>query len=423
MKLLDDLYVSPTTLNAVENIKNRLLNEGYTELVFKDKQELKAGGKYFIIKNELAVVAFNIGSELNETSFNIVASHLDCPGLKLKPQPIVKTDGYVRLAVEQYGGAILYSWLDRPLSLAGRVMYQEENSIKSKVVNIDEDLLVIPSLAIHQNREVNKGVELKLSTDMLPVLGLKEDVDFKSYLTELTGINNIKDFDLYLYPRIKGTVWGKNKDLISSNHLDNLECAFTSLDAFVNATNNNHINVYAAFDNEEVGSNTAEGADSTILKDTLMMIAKSLDLDYLETLNNSFLVSADNAHAIHPAHPEKSDPGNHPYMNEGIVIKQSSSKSYTGDGLTASILESIFDSANVKHQRFNNNSDVRGGSTLGAIITSSVSILSADIGLATLAMHSSYETGGLNDVDEMVKGLTKFYSVKLKFKKGTYSFE
>ena len=422
MLILDDIYQSPTSLNAVVTIEKRLIENGFTKVETGLSMNIKKGGKYYTIKNGSSILAFTVGKRLSKPGFNVVASHLDCPTFKLKPEPVVKCDGYYRLNVEKYGGAILNTWYDRPLSLAGRVVSREKDRIVSQIINIDKDLLLIPNLAIHQNHDVNNGLKVSVQNDMLPVIGLKEEVDFKKILEKYSGIaaDKIISFDLYLYPRMKGLVWGDKDEFISSFHLDNLECAFTSLYGFLEGKHQDNINVYVSFDAEEVGSRTAEGAGSTFLFDTLSSIARSLDLDYLKMLNNTLLVSADNAHAIHPAYPNRSDQNNHPYMNEGIVVKYNAAKSYVSDGLSSGLFKAIMDKNKVRYQNFANNSDYMGGGTLGSISTSQVSVLSVDIGLPTLAMHSCFETGGKEDVEMMVKGLKSFYSTHIVEEDGDY---
>ncbi|MFI3284353.1 MAG: M18 family aminopeptidase [Erysipelotrichaceae bacterium] len=407
-EMLDFIYASPTSFQAIENIKKELIEAGFIE--FNEAQPLtfEKGKNYFVTRNQSSVLAFKVGSKLENVSFNMVASHSDCPTYKVKPNALIKGNGYVKLNTEGYGGMIRHSWLDRPLSLAGRVLVRHENEIKSIVVNIDKDLMVIPSVAIHQARD-DQGKQLNQQIDMLPLISMDEDFDLNTLLANEVGceVDEVINFDLYLYPRVKGFMFDS---LLSSYHLDNLECGFTSLKAFLQASHEDTVNVYACFDNEETGSRTRQGAASTFLIEMLRKVANDLSFDVNQALASSLMVSADNAHAIHPNHPERADQTNRPYLNKGIVVKYNANQSYTSDAMSCALFKECLKKSGTPIQYFTNRSDAVGGGTLGSISSSQVSVLSIDIGLAQFAMHSTLETAGQKDVDYMIEGLAAYYS-------------
>ncbi len=424
--LISFLDHSPSAFHSTNNLKEMLKENGYKELQETSTSSLKLGGKYFVTRNDTSIIAFNIGSELdlNDVSYNIVASHTDSPTFKVKPNCDLVNQNYLRLSVEAYGGMLCAPWLDRPLSIAGRIILKTPTGIETKLVNIDRDLLIIPNVAIHFNRQANSGFAYNLSVDTIPLVSLNTKTTFLDLLAKELKINkeDIIAHDLYLYNRVKGSILGFENELFSSSKIDNLECAYCSTQAFIEENPKHHINVVASFDNEEVGSLTRQGAASTFLKDTLEMISYSLGLTSLkhkEAIAKSFLVSSDNAHAIHPNHPELSDALNNPKMNQGIVIKFNAAQSYTTDGLSCAIFKEICSRANVPYQFFTNRADLRGGGTLGNISTSQVPLMSVDIGLAQLAMHSSYETAGTLDVTHMINALKEFYKTTLKTSSGT----
>ena len=410
--LLNYLNASPTAFQAVENAGKELEEAGYKRLDEGEIYHLEKGGKYYITRNGSSIIALNIGKNCENGPFKIVASHSDCPGFKLKPNSVIKDGKQVKLNTEVYGGALLNPWFDRPLGLAGRLIIKEDGVLKIKPFVLDENFCVIPSLAIHMNRDANNGYKLNPQVDTLPLVTANQDFDLKEYLQAKANVEKIANYDLYLYPRDKAFVWA-NGEYFSANHIDNLECAYTSLLAFKNNFDDEAINVLTIFDNEEVGSLTRQGANSDFLRLTLERTATALGLDYPSTIARSMLVSADNAHAVHPNHDEKADKTNRPYMNEGIVIKYNANQSYTSDALSSAIFVETLESAGVPYQYFTNRSDMRGGSTLGNISNAQVSIVSLDIGLAQLAMHSCIETAGTKDAESMVKGLSAFYKNKL----------
>lgn len=419
-EMMDFLSMSPTAFNAVDNIKNILIKEGYTLLSKHEDFNVEKGKKYFVICNNTSLIAFKVGKNINENyGFNIASSHSDSPCFKLKPNYESKTDIYNKINVEPYGGMICSTWLDRPLSIAGRVLYEDDGFVKTKIVNLDRDLLMIPNMCIHFNRDINSGHQYKMDSEMQAFISQNIDGATLSKLIskEVDGKKILRS-DLYLCNHQKPVIWGLNNEYISSPRLDDLECVFTSLKGFIDGENDSNVSVLAIFDNEEVGSSSRQGADSNFLKSTLKRINSSLGFskeNYYKALASSFMISADNAHAVHPNNPGITDPNNHVYMNKGIVIKFNASQTYTSDGITASILEQFLLKNNIPYQFFTNRSDIRGGSTLGNIANSHVSVFTVDIGLGQLAMHSSYETAGKEDVTHAYNLFKAFYSSKLAF--------
>ena len=412
---------SPSCFHAVHEMKKILLYEGYEELRECETWSLKKGGKYFTTRNGSSIVAFHIGNTLEDYHFQITSSHSDSPTFKVKEVAELQgKGGYIQLNTEGYGGMLCSTWLDRPLSLAGRVLVKEGNTIQSKLVSFDKDLVLIPNVAIHMNRDVNNGMKYNNQVDMLPLFSAGECVKDDYYqliADELhTEKENILGSDLYLYNRMEPTIWGAKEEFISSPKLDDLQCAYTSLKAMINGKNDKAVNVFVCFDNEEVGSGTKQGACSTFLYDTLQRINDNLSFakeDYYRAVAKSFMVSCDNAHAVHPNHPEKTDAENCTFMNKGIVIKYSANQKYTTDAISSAVFTDICNKAEVPVQHFANRSDAAGGSTLGNLSSQKVSMHTVDVGLAQLAMHSSYETGGIKDSYYMVKALETFYNTNL----------
>lgn len=410
-ELLNFIKKSPSPYHTVCTAKDMLLSAGYTEIFESENWNLSDGGKYFVIRNGTSLIAFRVRKNAN--GFMIVASHSDSPSFRLKMTPEL-SGAYVRLEVEKYGGMIYYSWLDRPLSLAGRVVVKNDCGIESRLVNIDRDFAVIPSLAIHMNRSVNDGYKFNPAVDLLPVVGSGQALG--SVMRELAkeaGVaeDDIISHDVFLYNREEGRVIGADGEYILSPRLDDLECVFGSLKAFLSSRECQSIPVFAVFDNEEVGSETKQGAASTFLVDVLSRIAGE---KYHMMLDSSFMVSADNAHAKHPNHPELSDADNAPVMNGGIVIKWNANQKYATDGISDALFRTVCDRVGAKTQRYYNRADMLGGSTLGSISNTKVSVPTVDIGLAQLAMHSASETAGSEDILYLVKALTEFYSVSIQ---------
>lgn len=429
-EMLDFIEKSPTCFHAVENLKSELAGSGFAELKEKEDWQLERGKGYFVTRNDSSIIAFSIPASANGNDadgsniaadikgFHIIASHSDSPCFKIKEAPeMIVEEQYVKLNTEKYGGMILSTWLDRALSVAGRIAVKEDGKIVTKLVNVEEDLLVIPNVAIHMNREMNKGVEYNPQVDMLPLYsGAGEEQGKGALLKKLAivaGVSaeDILAHDLFLYPREKGRILGADSSFVLSPRLDDLQCAYASVKALKESVPGQYINVCAVFDNEEVGSGTKQGADSTFLEDVFRRISESFEVkesEYLRWIADSFLISADNAHAVHPNHPEKADPTNRPYLNGGIVIKYHGSQKYTTDAVSAARMKDYCNRAEVPCQTYANRSDILGGSTLGNISTAHVSVSSVDIGLPQLAMHSAVETAGVKDTEYAVAAFKVF---------------
>ena len=415
--LFEFIKNSPSAYHAVNTVREMLEAEGYTELYESDRWKLAVDGKYYVIRNGTSLIAFRTVRDAR--GFMICASHSDAPTFRVKVTPEA-VGAYTRLEVEKYGGMIYYTWLDRPLSVAGRVILRTPDGVESRLVNLDTDLLTIPSLAIHLNRGVNDGAKFNPAKDLLPLYSSgAEKGDLVKSIAEQLGveIENILSHDLFLYNRDEGRRVGKDGEFILCPRLDDLGCVYTSTVAFLEARGAQSLPVLAIFDNEEVGSETKQGAASTFLRDTLLRISGS-DQSLAVALENSFMLSADNAHAKHPAYPEMSDPDNAPVLNSGVVIKYNASQRYTTDGLSDALFRTVCKRAGVKVQTYCNRADLPGGSTLGSISNTRVSVPTVDIGLPQLAMHSANETAGAHDVDSMISAITEFYSTTMA-KKGT----
>ena len=414
-QLLDFLDASPSCYHAVANVAAELERAGYVKLMESRKWELAAGGAYYVVRGDSSIIAFRIPAA-EPCGFMLAAAHSDSPTYKVREQAVsASAGGTVRLAVEPYGGMIARSWMDRPLSVAGRIVVRENGRLVTRLVNIDRDLCIIPSVAIHLNRSVNQGVELKANVDMLPLLGCGE-VDFRALLAEAADAaqEDILSTELFLYPRMKGVLLGAQNELVASGRLDDLQSVFGCMKGFLAAGESESIPVLAVFNNEEVGSGSLQGADSTLLTDVLERICDALGADYRAMVAGSFMVSADNAHAIHPAHPELSDPAERPVLNGGIVVKYNANQKYTTDGLSAAVFGEVCRAAGVPTQRYSNRADLPGGSTLGNISTAHLSIPSVDIGLPQLAMHSCYEVAGARDTGYLVSAMTEYFGRSLR---------
>ena len=415
-ELFDFIQQSPSCFHVIENVKKQLTEQGFEELCENKNWQIKEGGKYFVTRNLSSVIAFKVPTK-DFKSFHIVASHSDSPTFKIKDHPEQMVKGkYVQLNTERYGGMIYSTWFDRPLSIAGRALVKTETGVATKLLNIDRDLLVIPNLAVHMDRTVNDGMKYNPQVNLLPLYGDAASKDtFNKLVAEACGTaeENIISTDLFLYNRTAPTVWGAHNEYMSCAKLDDLECAFSSLKAFLKGENSQSISVCAIFDNEEVGSSTKQGANSTFMYDILHRINENLgrtEEQYHTAVASSFMLSADNAHALHPNHPAISDPTNPVYLNEGIVIKHNANQKYTTDAVSSAIFQKMCEEKNVPYQHFVNRSDVAGGSTLGNIANTHVSLNTVDIGMAQLAMHSSYETAGVLDLDDMIAGMEAFYN-------------
>ena len=421
-ELLTFIQKSPSCFHAVDTMKHMLLENGYTELRECEAWSLNKGGKYFTTRNGSSILAFQIGNTLEDYHFQVTSSHSDSPTFKVKEHAELKgKGGYLQLNTEGYGGMICSTWFDRPLSVAGRVIVKTDSGMETRLVKVERDLLMIPSLAIHMDRAVNEGRAINKQVDMLPVFAgsAKEPGEMKKLIAEEIGVEEEKIYgmDLFLYNRMEPSVWGRENEFLSCPQLDDLQCAFASLNGFLAGENAKNINVFACFDNEEVGSGTKQGAASTLLSDVLWRINKALgkdEEDFYRAVAGSFMLSCDNAHAVHPNYQQKTDVNNCNYMNEGIVIKSHAGQKYTSDAVSIAIFKAICEKAGVPVQFFANRSDAAGGSTLGNIAMAQVSMNTVDIGLPQLAMHSAYETSGVKDTGYLIEASKEFYSCHIK---------
>lgn len=419
--LMDFLNASPTAFHAVEALRQMLLAEGFTELPESARWSLAPGGSYFTTRNGSSILAFRVGTELSEPGFTLTASHSDSPCFKIKENAELRVrDRYVQLNTEGYGGMICSTWLDRPLGVAGRVLVRTKTEAgeryETRLLDFGRDLVLIPNVAIHMNRKVNEGFAFNKQIDMVPLFGTGklEKGAFRRMVAAELGVDE-KDLlgsDLFLYSRTAPTVWGAENEFVSAGRLDDLECAYGTLRGFLRGKNDRNIQVWCCFDNEEVGSSTKQGANSTLLEDVLRRIAGGLgfdDEDYRCMVARSFMLSCDNAHAVHPNHPEKTDATNCTFMNEGIVIKSHAGQRYTSDGVSVALFRGVCERAGVPVQYFANRSDEAGGGTLGNIAMAHVSMNTVDLGLPQLAMHSAYETAGVKDLAYLEAASAAFY--------------
>ena len=405
------LNASHSSYHAVAYIADLLEKNGYTALSETAQWDLVPGGKYYLTRSGTSVMAFRIPSDA-PTGFMLSASHSDRPCFKVKENAEL-SGTYTRLAVERYGGQLLFTWTDRPLSMAGRVLVETEQGLESRLIDIDRDLLMIPNVAIHMNRQVNDGYKWNPAVDMLPLLGSKDAKGKLDNLIAEAAGGKVLGHDLFLYIREQARVWGIDNEYISSAALDDLECAWCCTQGFLNAAQSSAIPVLCIFDNEEVGSSSRQGACSTLLMDTLEQICESRNLNLKRMLAQSFMVSADNGHALHPNHPELADPTNAPILGEGPVIKFNATLKYCTDGFSAALFRKICQKADVKVQTYCNRADIAGGSTLGNLSQQHVSIPTVDIGLPQLAMHSCFETGAVADAIALEEAMAAYYSSSL----------
>jgi aspartyl aminopeptidase len=423
--LCEFLDKSVVNFLAVDTIAKTLVENGYTRLDPRQRWDLVPGGRYFVTQNSSAIFAFIVAKSLNANSFKIISAHSDSPGFRVKPNCEMLTEGNVlKLNTEVYGGPILYTWFDRPLSIAGRVILKSDDILapKERVVRYDSPLMTIPHLAIHFNRAVNEGNRLSKQKDMLPVVGRFDNVAdakdwLKHFIAEKFDINfdDILDYDISLYDTTKAQVLGANQEFITSGRLDDLSMAHAAMSALLGADGEStSTRVMAIFDNEETGSGTKQGAASPILDYVLRRINQSLggdEQDYMAAVARSFMVSADNAHGLHPNYVEKQDPTNHPLLGSGPVIKINANCKYMSDAESAAIFASICERAGVPYQYFVNHSDVAGGSTLGNILTSQIPLRGVDMGAAIWAMHSARETASVADHEYITRAFTTFYNI------------
>ncbi len=426
-ELMNFIDKSPTSYHVVENISKVLTDAFFIKLNENEAWDLQKGKNYFVTRNDSSIIAFRY-TDNDFDSFNIVSSHSDSPCFKLKENfDIGKNENYKSINIEPYGSMIMSSWMDRPLSVAGRVQILTENGIETKTVNIDEDLLLIPNIAVHLSRDINDGFKYNPQVHMLPILGDGES-NLLKIITNNLGCDegDVVSHDLFLYVREKSKLIGDKEQYLSAPRIDNIQNAFLSVKALIDSNNIDSIDVMAVFDNEEVGSSTKQGAASTFMFDTfkrICEISKKTEEDFRIILANSFMISADNAHAAHPNFMEKFDVSNRNYPNKGPVIKFNANQRYTTDSVSASVFKMICKKENIPFQTFHNRSDMSGGSTLGSILNTRISVRTVDIGIAQFAMHSAVETCGALDSELMYKALRKFFSLKINFSSNKITFK
>ena len=411
-QLLDLIEKSPSRYHATANLKDRLTAEGYTALAEDAAWDVRPGGRYLVTRNDSSLLAFRV-PEGEVTGFALAAAHSDSPTFQIKEHAEKLSARCTVLDTEKYGGMLMNTWFDRPLSVAGRIIVERDGRLEARLVDVDRDLMIIPSVAIHMNRAANDGVKLLANVDTFPLLGCGAQ-DLRTIVAEAADVapEQILGHDLFLYLRGRGSILGAAGELIGAPKLDDLACAFALTEGFLQSGPSGAIPVLAMFDNEEVGSETKQGAASNFLRDTLRRLTLALgktEEDYLRWCAGSFLVSADNAHAQHPNHPEFADAQNTPYLNGGVVVKFNANQRYATDAVSAAAFRLLCRAAGEETQTYANRSDLPGGSTLGSISDTRVAVPTVDIGLAQLAMHSAYETMGARDLDNLVRVMTAYF--------------
>lgn len=434
-RLVDYINNSPTMYNAVKNLEELLEENGFERLNISSKWELKVGGKYFVSSNSASIFAFVVNDDDIANGFRIIGSHSDSPTFKIKPNPEMSINGQLKLNVEPYGGMIISSWFDRPLGIAGRVFTKNiENVFKPKehIINLDKPVCIIPNLAIHMNRDINNGYKYDKQNDVMPmILENGEALESTTYLKDVIleelnikennskySIEDILDFELFLYEYEKGSIVGRESEFISCGRLDNLASVFSSVCALIETSKddskipNSSINMAAVFNNEEIGSQTREGADSSLLPNIIERISLSMGNgreEYLRSIENSFMFSADLTHAVHPNKPGVADPNHKPLFGCGPAIKLNSGKAYASDSMSTSVLMSLFDEEKIEYQLFVNKSDMRSGSTIGPIINSHLTMPTVDFGIPLLAMHSIRELCNVKDYENYYQIMEIFF--------------
>ena len=419
-ELFSYIAACPTAFQAVAHTAQLLEGEGYRALRETEEWTLEPGGRYYVQRNGSSLIAFRL-PQGRPAGFMMTAAHGDSPSFKIKENAELPGEGDTRLSVEGYGGMLCASWMDRPLSIAGRAMVRTEQGIAMRLVDLKDIAAVIPNVAIHMNREANSGMKYNVAVDMQPLYG--EKGGFRSRVAKAAGVaeDDLLTHDLFLYNPQPGVEWG---NYISAPRLDDLQCAFAALQGFLTAEESRNACVYCLFDNEEVGSETKQGAASTFLAETLERICDGLGLTLRTMAAGSFLLSCDNAHGVHPNHPEYADKNHSVRMNGGVVIKYNASQRYTTDAVSAALFQTVCERAGVPFQRYANRPDMAGGSTLGSIANTQVSLNTVDIGLAQLAMHSCFETAGAADTAYMVRALQAFFGMTLEVSAdGTYQMK
>lgn len=417
--MLNYIQNSPDCFHAVENLRRRLLQEGYTQLE-AGEWSLTPGGKYFVTQNGSSLIAFRI-PQRPVTGFMLTASHSDSPCFRLRDHTELCGE-YIRLSAERYGGMINDSWLDRPLSVAGRLLLRRENGLAVRLVDLKKDMALIPRLAIHLNRDGNNGTKYNPAQDLVALYaGGEEKGSFDRELAQAADCQpeDIVARDLFLYNKQPGSVWGPAGEFLSAPRLDDLACVFACTEGFLAAQESSSIPVLCVFDNEEIGSETKQGAASAFLPDMLAAVSTALGLSagaHRRLLHSSLMLSCDNGHARHPNHPELADPNEAPRLNGGVVVKHS--PRYATDGVSAAVFQELCRRADVPVQHYANRPDQMGGATLGNIADTKLPVSTVDIGMAQLAMHSSYETLGSRDVAHFVRAVTACYESTLRFTDG-----
>lgn len=423
-ELFDFIRRCPTAYQTTATLSSIFEKNGFTKLEEGEGWNLAAGGRYFVSRNQSSLIAFVLPADLEKTTgYQIIATHGDSPSFKLKAEFEQSAAKCAKWNVERYGGMICSSWMDRPLSVAGRAVVADENGIRSLPVHLTEDIALIPNVAIHMDRTANDGKKYNMQVDMLPLVGTADsEAHLLDKVAEQLGCDKeaIVSHDLFLYVRDEGRVWGLENEFISAPRLDDLMCTFGALKGFLGGAHESVVPVLAVFDNEEIGSSSRQGAGSSLLGDILSRVDEAIAATDVDTQGlyrrfmSSCILSADNAHAQHPNHPEYADAQNAPHMNEGIVVKHQSEQRYATDAISGAIFKRICERALVPTQTYLNRSDIRGGSTLGNIVVSQIPMLTLDIGLAQLAMHSAYETAGAQDVLHMINASRAFYHTAIK---------
>ncbi len=395
---------------CIKEIEFILKSNGYKRLYEEDDWQIDSN-KYYIIRNDASIIAVNIPKN-KKNSFSIITTHSDTPSLLLKPNGAYNKENYLKYNVMPYGGLLNYGWLDHPLSLSGRVIINKNNKLITKIVDFKKPMLIIPSVAIHLKSDANTNLDLNMQKDLQPIIGISKDTKaWDNYLKKLSK-DKIIDYDLFTYNISKPVFI--NKDILVSPRIDNLTSVYSSLNAFLDS-NIDNIKIFCSFNNEETGSLTIEGADSNFLLDSLKRIASKLDIDFVTSLSKSFIISSDNTHAIHPNHTEYADDTGILYLNKGFsIIKEPAS---TTNALSSSIIKMICDKNKIKYQISTSKNDIAGGSTLSGINLRHVSVLSIDVGIPELSMHSSIETCSIKDVYELYKMMTSFYNSNIEIKK------
>jgi len=409
-ELINFMKNSTCAYTCINEIKKMLKNEGFTELKEADIWKFK-NGKYFVIRNDASILAFTINKKVNP-KFHIVCTHSDTPAFTIKPNSEYYENGYLKLNVAPYGGILNYGFMDRPLSIAGRIIIKEKDTFKKEIIDLKKSVAIIPSIAIHQNDKANTNLNLNTEIDLMPVISLDKNYSLKKLINK-----NLYDYDLILYNNEEPQII--NNEFLASPRIDNLTCTYAALKSFIEEEND-AINVLAVFNSEEIGSNTLEGADSNFLIDTLKRICGFLEIDLISTLSNSLILSADNTHARHPNHDELSDHTNTPCLNDGILIMKEMNG--TTNSISATIFKHICDTKKLPCSFYTSRNDFASGSTQAGVSLKHLSIHSLDIGLPMLAMHSSLELIGIKDTYTLYQALKEFYKIKYEYKNNKIIF-